>query len=125
MPSYKVRKVGGSVYLAEDDDLILSIPVECVRIVDEVPQDLGIVCGGHNKGLLGPVVENQLVGELAVLQWSLATPVGVHVGDLPDLYCLLGVLLAQGDPPRIGIVGRVLLTHPTPQLTHANFGEFP
>jgi hypothetical protein len=36
--------------------------------VDEVPQDLRGVGGGHDKGLLDAVVEDQLVGELAVLK---------------------------------------------------------
>jgi hypothetical protein len=67
--------------------------------VDKIPQDLRVVCGGHDQSLLGPVVQDRLVRELAVLQRSLAALVGVDVGDLPNLYRLLGVLLAQGEPP--------------------------
>jgi putative flippase GtrA len=93
-----------SGYLTEDEDLALYVPVDGVRVVDEVPQDLGVVGCGHNEGLLGPVVEDQLVGELAVLQWALAAPVGVDVGDLPDLDGRLGlpflaVLLAHVRAP--------------------------
>jgi hypothetical protein len=54
--------------------------------VDKIPQDLRVVCGGHDQSLLGPVVQDQLVRELAFLQRSLAAPVGVDVGDLPNLY---------------------------------------
>jgi hypothetical protein len=36
MASYLARKVGGSVYLAEDYDLFLDVPVEGVRVVDEI-----------------------------------------------------------------------------------------
>src|SRR5215217_8921391 len=121
MPSYPARRVGGSVYLAEDEHLFVGVPVDGVRVVDEVPQDLGVVGGGHNEGLLGTVVEDQLVGELAVLQWALAAPVGVDVGDLTNLYRPFGVLLAQGEPPRVGFVDEVLLTRPTPRLTPTNF----
>ena|SRR4028119_1918664 len=85
----------------------------------------GIVDGGHNEDLLGPVVEDELVGELAVLKRPLAAPVGVDVGDLPDLYGLLDVLPTQGLSPRVGVVDGVLLTHPTSRLTHANNGELP
>ena len=92
MPPYPARKVGGSVYLAEDYDLFLDVPVEGVRVVDEVAQHLGVVGGGHDEGLLGPIVEDELVGELAVLKRPLAAPVRVDVGDLPDLYGLLDVL---------------------------------
>ena len=67
--------------------------------MDKIPQDLRVVCGGHDQSLLGPVVQDRLVRELAVLQRSLAALVGVDVGDLPNLYRLLGVLLAQGEPP--------------------------
>src|SRR5918995_2555804 len=48
------------------------------------------------------------IRELAVLQRSLAAPVGVDVGDLPNLYRLLGVLLAQGEPPLCRIKTRHL-----------------
>jgi hypothetical protein len=80
------RSISGSVYLSEDDDLLLGVPIERVRIVDKISQDLRVVCGGHDQSLLGPVVQDQLVRELAVLQRSLAAPVGVDVGDLPNLY---------------------------------------
>jgi hypothetical protein len=73
--------------------------------VDKIAQDLRIVCSGHDESLLGPVVQYQLVGELAVLQRSLTAPIGVDVGDLADLYRLLGVLLAQGEPPPILFIG--------------------
>ena len=56
------------MYLAEDDDFLVQVPEEGVRVVDEVPQNLRVVGGGHDHGLLGPVVEYQLVGKLAVLQ---------------------------------------------------------
>ena len=55
--------------------------------------------------------EDQLVGELAALQRSLAAPVDVDVGDLPNLYRLLGVLLAQGEPP----LCRIKTRHPLPE----------
>src|ERR671916_1020870 len=97
--SYPYQYIGGSIHLAEDDDLLLGVPVERVRIVEKIPQDLRVVCSGHDQSLLGPVVQDQLVRELAVLQRSLIAPVGVDVGDLPNLYRLLGVLLAQGEPP--------------------------
>jgi len=86
----------------------LGMQVEGVRVVDEVPQDLRVVGGGHDQGLSGPVVQDELVGELAVLQFALASspwlvrlaaPVGVCVGDLGNLYRLLGVPSAQGEPP--------------------------
>ena len=64
--------------------------------MEEVPQDLGVVGGGHDEGLLGPIVEDQLVGELAVLQVPLVVPVRVDVGDLAYPDGLLGVLLTQG-----------------------------
>src|ERR671910_2643328 len=51
------------------------------------------------------------IRELAVLQRSLAAPVGVDVGDLPNLYRLLGVLLAQGEPP----LCRIKTRHPLPE----------
>jgi hypothetical protein len=54
--------------------------------VDKIAQDLRIVCSGHDESLLGPVVQYQLVGDLAVLQRSLTVPIGVDVGDLADLY---------------------------------------
>ncbi len=73
--------------------------------MDKIAQDLRIVCSGHDESLLGPVVQYQLVGELAVLQRSLTVPIGVDVGDLADLYRLLGVLLAQGEPPPLLLVG--------------------
>ena len=78
--------------------------------MDKIPQDLRVVRGGHDQSLLGPVVQDRLVGELAVLQRSLAALVGVDVGDLPNLYRLLGVLLAQGEPPH----RRVRTRHPVP-----------
>jgi hypothetical protein len=95
---------GRSGYLAEDEDLFLKVPVDGLGVVDKVAQNLRVVGGGHDEGLLGPVVEDELVGELAVLEVSLVAPVGVDVGDLPDLYRSLGVLLAQGWPPRVGVV---------------------
>src|SRR3712207_6229761 len=95
MPAYPARRVSGSVYLAEDDDLLLGVPVEGVGVVDEVAQDLGVVRGGHDERLLGSVVQDQLVGELAVLEGTLAAPVGVDVGDLPHLYGRLGLLLSS------------------------------
>src|SRR5215217_209611 len=105
------QSIGGSVHLAEDDDLFLGVPIEGVCVVDEVSQDLRVVCGGHDKGLLGPVVQDELVGELAVLKRSLAAPVGVDVGDLAYLYRLLSVLLAQGGPP----LPRVKTKQPLPE----------
>jgi hypothetical protein len=78
--------------------------------VEEVSQELGVVRGRHNEDLLGSVVQDELVGELAVLKLSLVAPVGVDVGDLADLYTLLGVLLARGEPPRAGVVDEGLLT---------------
>jgi hypothetical protein len=113
--SYLPQRIGRSVYLAENDDLLLSVPIEGVRVMDEVPQDLGVVGGGHDEGLLGPVVQDQLVRELAVLERSLAAPVGVDVGDLPDLYRLLGVLLTQGQPP----LRRGKTRHPLPTRPRA------
>src|ERR687890_468390 len=96
-PSNRPRQsISGSVYLAEDDDLFVGVPVERVRVVDKISQDLRIVCGGHDESLFGPVVQYQLIRELTVLKRSLAAPVGVDVGDLTNLNCLLGVLLAQG-----------------------------
>src|SRR5687768_1219711 len=47
-PMTSARSARGSVYLAEDDDLIVEVPVECVGVVDEVPQNLGVVRGGHD-----------------------------------------------------------------------------
>src|SRR5918994_2745013 len=105
------QSLGGSVYLAEDNDLLICVPVERVRVVDKIAQDLRIVCGGHDQCLLGPVVQYQLVGELAVLEMSLAAPVGVDVGDLAYLYSLLGALLAQGEPP----LPRIKTKHPLPE----------
>ncbi len=46
------------VQVAEDEDLSLHVPVDGVRVVEEVPQHLGIVRGGHDQGLLGPVVQD-------------------------------------------------------------------
>jgi hypothetical protein len=60
------------------------------------PKNLGVVGGGHDEGLLGPTVEDQLVGELAVLKVPLVAPVRVDVGDLAYPDGLLGVLLTQG-----------------------------
>ena len=37
-----------SVYVAEDEDLFLHIPVHGVRVVEKVPQDLGVVGRGHD-----------------------------------------------------------------------------
>jgi hypothetical protein len=59
-------------------------------------RSLGVVGGGHDEGLLGPIVEDQLVGELAVLKVPLVAPVRVDVGDLAYPDGLLGVLLTQG-----------------------------
>jgi hypothetical protein len=41
----------------------------------------------------------------------------VDVGDLADLYTLLGVLLAQGEPPGVGSMDEVVLTRLTSRLT--------
>src|SRR5215204_6839004 len=111
IPHSSFRDISGLVHLAEDDDLLLGVPIERVRVVDKIPQDLRIVCGGHDKGLLGAVVQYQLVGELAVLKRSLAAPVGVDVGDLPNLYGSFGVLLAHGQPPH----PRVKTKQPLPE----------
>src|SRR5918997_1489422 len=111
IPPHSSPTVSGSVHFAEDDDLLLGVPVERDRVVDEISQDLRVVGGGHDEGLLGPVVQDELVGELTVLQRSLAAPVGVDVGDLPNLYCLLRVLLAQGEPPH----SRVTTRQPLPE----------
>jgi hypothetical protein len=54
----------------------------------------GPVRRGRHRGFFGPIVQDQLVGKLAVLQLALAATVGVQVGYLPDPYRLLGVLLA-------------------------------
>src|SRR5215211_1477356 len=96
--------------IAEDEDFLVEVPVDGIGVVDEVPQDLRVVCGGHDQCLLGPVVQDQQVRELAVLQRSLATPVGVDVRNLADPYRLLGVLPAQGDPPYVGSKGLATLT---------------
>src|SRR5918997_2224823 len=85
------------LYLAEYENLVLGVPVEGVRVVDEVPEQLAILRRGHDKDLLGPVVEDQLVGKFALLQRSLVAPVGVDVGHLPNHYSLLGVLLRHGS----------------------------
>jgi hypothetical protein len=45
-----------------------------------------------------------------VLQGSLAAPIGVDVRNLPDPYRLLGVLLAQGEPPYVGPKRQATLT---------------
>jgi hypothetical protein len=34
--------------LAEDEDFLVEVPVDGVGVVDEVPQDLGVVGGGHD-----------------------------------------------------------------------------
>ena len=101
-------------YLAEDDHILVQVPVEGVSIVDEVAQHLGVVGGGHDECFLGSVVEDQLVAELAVLVIALVAPVGVHVGDLADPYGPLGVLLARGLPPRVEFMDDVLLTRSSP-----------
>ena len=106
---YSARTVGGSAYLAEDEDLLIQVPVDGVGVVEEVPQDLGVVGGGHDEGFLGPIVEDQLVGELAVLQVPLVAPVGVDVGDVAYPDGQLGVLLAQGQPPRGEVWTRIRL----------------
>src|SRR5687768_3096799 len=80
------QSIGGSVHLAEDDDLLLGVPIERVCVVDKISQDLRIVCSGHDESLLGPIVQDELIRELAVLQRSLTAPIGVDVGDLADLY---------------------------------------
>ena len=67
MLPYSILRVRGSGYLAEDEHLLLKVSVEGLRVVDEVAQHFG-VGGGHNEGLLGPVVQDQLVRELAVLE---------------------------------------------------------
>jgi integrase len=41
LPLPLARRVGRSVYLAEDEHLFVGVPVDGVRVVDEVPQDLG------------------------------------------------------------------------------------
>ncbi len=64
--------------------------------MEQVPQDFGVVCGDPDDELFGPVVEDELVGELAGLSSLLRAPVGVDVGDLPNLDRLLGVLLLTG-----------------------------
>jgi hypothetical protein len=51
--------------------LLVLVPVEGIRVVDEAPQDLRGVGGGHDKGLLDAVVEDQLYGELAMLKLAL------------------------------------------------------
>ena len=38
IPPYSARTVSGSVYLAEDVDLLLGVPLERVRIVDKILQ---------------------------------------------------------------------------------------
>src|SRR5215218_2408276 len=38
--------------LAEDEDFLVEVPVEDVGVVDEVPQDLRVVSGGHDEDLL-------------------------------------------------------------------------
>jgi hypothetical protein len=96
--------------LAEDEDFLVEVPVDGIGVVDEVPQDLRVVCGGHDECLLSPVLQDQQVRELAILQRSLATPVGVDVRHLADPIRLLGVLLAQGEPPYVGSKGLASLT---------------
>jgi hypothetical protein len=46
IPSLPIQNVSDSVYLAEDDDLLICVPIEGVGVVDKVLQDLGVVCGG-------------------------------------------------------------------------------
>src|SRR5215217_2549806 len=96
--------------LVEDENFLVEVPVEGIGIVDQVPQDLRVVCGGHDKCLLSPVLQDQQVRELAVLQRSLATPVGVYVRHLANPFRLLGVLLTQGEPPYVGSKGLATLT---------------
>ena len=115
----------GSGYPAEDHDLFLEVPVEGLRVVDEVAQHLGVVCGGHDEGFLGPVIQDQLVGELAVFNLSLVAPVGVDVGDLSDLYTLLGVLLARGEPPRVSVTDEELLTYLVCRLMRDELPRIP
>jgi hypothetical protein len=65
--------------------------------VDQVPEQLAILCRGHDQDLLGTIIEDQLIRKLAGFQWSLVAPVGVDVGYLPDHDRLLGVLLRHGS----------------------------
>jgi hypothetical protein len=74
--------------------------------VEQVPQDLSVIRSDPDNELFGPVVEDELVGELAGLSSLLGAPVGVDVGDLPNLDGLLGLLLLamllirHESPPR-------------------------
>src|SRR5918998_2557842 len=104
----------GSGYLAENEDFLVQVPVDSVCVVDEVAQQLAVLRGGHDEDLFGPVVQDELVRELAVLKISLMAPVGVHVGDLPNPYGLLGVLHAQGLSPYVGCMDERFLTRWTP-----------
>src|SRR5919112_4081982 len=103
--------VGGLrlLYLPEYEDLVLRVPVQGLCVVDKVPQHLGVVRRGQDEGFLGPVIEDQLIRELAVLQLTFIIPVGVDVGHLPNLDLLLRVLLRHGLPPRLGWLVRGLL----------------
>ena len=61
--------------------------------MEQVPQDLGVVRRDPDNEFFGPVVEDELVGELARPFSFLGAPVGVNVGNLPNLDRLLGLLL--------------------------------
>ena len=88
MLPYSILRVSGSGYLAEDEHLLLKVSVEGLRVVDEVAQHFGVGGGPRCPGSAGK--------RTCRSGGPLVTPVGVDVGNLPDPYGLLGVLLAHG-----------------------------
>ena len=70
------------LHFAEYEDLVLRVPVEGLRDLDQVPQHLGGLRHGQDNGFLGAVTKDQLVGEIGILELAIVSLVGVYIGHL-------------------------------------------
>jgi hypothetical protein len=81
------------IQVAQDQDPTLGVEVHALRLVDHEHQGPCVFCGGPEHVFLGPVIEDELQGELAGLAPLQFVEVAVDLGDLADLDRLLRLLL--------------------------------
>src|SRR5215210_4301032 len=91
-------------YAPEDQDLPAHVEVDLVGELEELYQDIRVLRLGTDGVLLGPVVQYQLVRELAGPAALLLAPVRVQVGDLAHHDALFGVLFSHSCPPVVPLV---------------------
>src|SRR5215218_3302014 len=88
-------------YVPEDQDLPAHVEVDLVGELEELYQDVRVLCFGADRVLFGAIVQYELVRELAGAAALLLAPVRVQVGDLSHHDALLGVLFSHSCPPVI------------------------